>query len=103
MYIGFALATAKSRNFWKSSWLIETTGHCLLAQEEWIGGRGIYIKEGSFVSVEKLFEENALVFRVNGEVIRGKIFTKLQAAEFKQLIGCVLLFWKGDIVKITWD
>ena len=106
MFIGFVLSTSELREFWKKSWLIETGGHCLLEQEEWRewrGGRGIPITEGSTVSVEKLFEEKALVFRVNGKVIHEKVLTRLQASDFKQLIGCVFLFFKGDVVKIIWD
>ena len=103
MYIGFALLTSELREFWKKSWLIETGGHCRLEHEEWRGERGISIPEGSSVSVEKVFEEKALVFRVNGKVIHDKVLTRLQASDFKQLVGCVLLFWKGDVVKIIRD
>lgn len=103
LYIGFVLATDELLEFWKNSWLIETGAHCLLVGDEWRGGRGLRIAEGSSVSVEKLFEERALVFRVNGEVIHDKVLTGLNAEDFTQLIGSVLLYGKGDVVKIIRD
>ena len=52
------------------------------------------------IRIEKCSVDSSLSFCVNNQVIHEKVFTRLLAGEFSQLVGFIEFGSKGDAVEI---